>query len=51
MKKMKAVAALVFAFMMASVAVVTSTGLAFDESSVGVKEDDWIEYDVSVAYW
>jgi hypothetical protein len=49
MKRMKAVAALVFAFMMASVAVVTSTGLAFDESSVGVKEDDWIEYDVSVA--
>ena len=46
---MKAVTALVLASIIITVLVSGSHALAFDEPLVGVKEGDWIEYDVSVA--
>ena len=46
---MKAFTALVLACMLASVSIVASPVLAVDEPSVGVKEGDWIEYEISVA--
>jgi hypothetical protein len=45
---MKAFTALVLACMMVFALIIASTALAIDEPSVGVKEGDWIEYDVSV---
>jgi hypothetical protein len=46
---MKAVTALILASMIVSVSIIASPTLAYDEPSVGVKEGDWIEYEISVA--
>jgi uncharacterized membrane protein YozB (DUF420 family) len=46
---MKAFTALILAIMIVSVSIIASPALAYDEPSVGVKEGDWIEYDISVA--
>jgi len=45
---MKAFTALVLATIMVTVLISASPALAFDEPLVGVKEGDWIEYNVSV---
>ena len=46
---MKTFTALVLAFMLVSVSIIGSPAFAIDELSAGVKEGDWIEYEVSVA--
>jgi hypothetical protein len=46
---MKVFTVLVLAYMVVSVSIVASPALAIDEPSAGVKEGDWIEYEVSVA--
>jgi hypothetical protein len=46
--KMKAFAALILAIMIVSVSFIVSPALAYGEPTVGVKEGDWIEYDVSI---
>ncbi len=46
---MKVFTVFVLACVIASVSIVASPALAIGESSVGVKEGDWIEYEVSVA--
>ena len=46
---MKAVTALILVSMIVSVSIIASPTLAYDEPSVGVKEGDWIEYEISVA--
>jgi hypothetical protein len=45
---MKAFAALILASMIVSVSIIASPALATYEPSVGVKEGDWIEYEISV---
>ena len=45
---MKAFTALILASIIVSVSVIASPTLAYDEPSVGVKEGDWIEYNVSI---
>jgi len=45
---MKAFTALILTSMIVSVSIIASPTLAYYEPSVGVKEGDWIEYDVSV---
>ncbi len=45
---MKAFTALILASMIISVSIIASPTLAYDESPVGVKEGDWIEYNISV---
>jgi uncharacterized membrane protein YozB (DUF420 family) len=45
---MKAFAALILAIIVVSVSIIAPPALAYDEPSVGVKEGDWIEYDVSM---
>ena len=46
---MKAVTALILVSMIVSVSIIASPTLAYDEPSVGVKEGDWIEYEIGVA--
>ena len=46
---MKAFTALILAIMIGSVSIIASPTLAYDEPSVGVKEGDWIEYEIGVA--
>jgi hypothetical protein len=46
---MRAFAALTLAIIIVSVSIITYPAIASDTLSVGVKEGDWIEYDVSVA--
>jgi hypothetical protein len=41
---MKAVAALILASIIFSVSIITSSTLAYDEPSVGVRKGDWMEY-------
>ena len=43
---MKAVSALILAIILVSVSILASSQLACGEASVGVKEGDWIEYDI-----
>ena len=45
---MKAFTALILASIIVSVSIIASPALAYDEPSVGVKEGDWIEYNISV---
>ena len=45
---MKAFTALILASIIVSVSIIASPTLAYDEPSVGVKEGDWIEYNISV---
>ncbi|MFC1486848.1 hypothetical protein ACFLRN_04075 [Thermoproteota archaeon] len=45
---MKAFTALILTSIIFSVSIIASPTLAYDEPSVGVKEGDWIEYDISV---
>jgi hypothetical protein len=45
---MKAFTALILAIIIASVSIIVPPTLAYAEPSVGVKEGDWIEYDVSM---
>lgn len=45
---MKAFTALILASLIISVSIIASPTLAYDEPSVGVKEGDWIEYNISV---
>jgi hypothetical protein len=45
---MKAFTALILAIIIVSVSIITSPALAYGKPSVGVKEGDWIEYDVSI---
>jgi hypothetical protein len=45
---MKALIALILACMTVSVSIIASPTRAYDEPSVGVKEGDWIEYEVSI---
>ena len=45
---MKAFTALILASMLVSFSIVASPTLAYDEPSVGVKEGDWMEYEVNV---
>src|SRR4030065_2656554 len=45
---MKAFTALILASILVSVSIIASPTLASVEPSVGVKEGDWIEYDISV---
>jgi hypothetical protein len=47
--KMKAYTALVLAGILVFVSIIALPPLAYGDPSVGVKEGDWIEYDVSVA--
>ena len=46
---MKAVTALILVSMIVSVSIIASPTLAYEDPSVGVKEGDWIEYEISVA--
>src|SRR3989337_2863430 len=45
---MKAFTALILASIIVSVSIIALPKLAYDESSVGVKKGDWIEYNISV---
>jgi len=45
---MKVFTALLLASVIISVSIITSSTLAYDETPVGVKEGDWIEYKISV---
>ena len=45
---MKAFTALILASIIVSVSIIVSPARAYDESSVGVKKGDWIEYNISV---
>ncbi|MCJ7762850.1 hypothetical protein MUP38_05290 [Candidatus Bathyarchaeota archaeon] len=45
---MKAFTALILASIIVSVSIIASPTLAYDEPTVGVKEGDWIEYDINV---
>src|SRR3989304_77833 len=45
---MKALTALILASIIVSVSIIASPTLAYDEPLVGVKEGDWIEYNISV---
>ncbi|MBM4400877.1 MAG: hypothetical protein FJ045_02880, partial [Crenarchaeota archaeon] len=45
---MKVFTALILASIIVSVSIIASPTFAYDESSVGVKEGDWIEYNISV---
>ena len=45
---MKASATLILASIIVSVSLIASPALAYGEPSVGVREGDWIEYDISV---
>lgn len=45
---MKAFTELILTIIIISASIIASPSLAFDESSVGVKEGDWIEYNISV---
>jgi hypothetical protein len=45
---MKALTVLTLAIMIVSVSIIVSPALAYAEPSVGVKEGDWIEYDINV---
>jgi len=45
---MKAFTALILASLIVSVSIIASPTLAYDEPSVGVKEGDWMEYDINV---
>ncbi len=45
---MKAFTALILATLIVSLSIISSPALAYDASSVGVKEGDWIEYNISV---
>lgn len=45
---MKAFTALILASIIVSFSIIASPTLAYDEPSVGVKEGDWIEYNISV---
>jgi hypothetical protein len=45
---MKALTALILASIIVSVSIIASPTLAYDEPSVGVKEGDWIEYNIIV---
>ncbi len=45
---MKAFTALLLASVIIFVSIITSSTLAYDETPVGVKEGDWIEYKISV---
>ncbi|HEX9260892.1 MAG TPA: hypothetical protein VF893_00005, partial [Candidatus Bathyarchaeia archaeon] len=45
---MKASAPLILASLIVSVSLIASPALAYGEPSVGVREGDWIEYDISV---
>jgi hypothetical protein len=47
-REMKAFSALILAIIIVSVSIVASPTLAYGEPSVGVKEGDWIEYNISV---
>jgi hypothetical protein len=46
---MKAFTALVLASILVSLSIIASPTMAYDEPSVGVKEGDWIEYEVSIS--
>jgi hypothetical protein len=45
---MKAFTALILASLIISVSIIASPTLAYDEPSVGIKEGDWMEYDINV---
>jgi hypothetical protein len=45
---MKTFTALILASIIVSVSIIASPALAYTEPSVGVKEGDWIEYDINV---
>ena len=45
---MKALTVLTLAIMIVSVSIIASPALTYAEPSVGVKEGDWIEYDINV---
>ncbi len=47
--KAYAVTALIFITLIGSLSIVASSALPYGEPSVGVKEGDWIEYDINVA--
>lgn len=46
--EMKAFTALILTILIISVSIIVLPTMAFDESSVGVKQGDWIEYNISV---